>query len=1409
MKKRFYTKTLAVLSFLICTSSLYSQISSDSLNPTAIVIDSNCSSTSINTFKSNEPQGYIKFITTTGYLNINVDNDTSVYDVPIKHIKLYHQTQAGLQLELDHDYSVEYLDEIELYGLSIGDEYLIVLVRDQFKSCQGCEKNNQTFGLCLKAAPPTVYCIGNDPSNPCAMVCNGGFENLDECPECISNIGDAIDFSRPFYHDVLLNAPIPNSPDLFTPASSNCYSTSSCPTVGNNPGCYSGNIISWDNSMGTQTPYGGNNYSGFIAYSSSALNSPERIHGRMKEPMVAGETYYVRFYVSLADYSEYAIEDVGLHFFTGYHPANYPNQDLTSYNGQLYHSFTSSNGLSPVVPAVVNVSGAIVDTQGWVEISGTYVAQGGEDQYIITNYNDRYDSDAIYLGDNSICDEFAYYYVDGIAVSKQPFDIDVELVDCSQNGFTLTAESGFDTYIWSTGETTQSIVVNPLSIQNYTVNGTINGLDCGVMGEITVKPMVNPQGDIVGPEYTCDGHFFTSSNYNSDNIYTWSVSGNATGFPSSNGSYAVNFLDPNSDYTVSLNVINPQGCEFNYTFEVEACCEVLPADYGFTAIDPDFDTDYSNPTLISSIISASGSSVYTSPNDAILINNDLIIDQDFTFNNCPYIFVIADAKIIVEPGITLSLGFNTTIRPKCDVPWEGITVTDPTAQVYINRATLIGANKAIYSNNGGQYNIITSDFYNNDIAVHMENTISSSSNNISGTTIGTNVSEPDVFGARPSYGVLINEVVNLTIGTNNLFFDMDYGVHITNANVVCNKNTFEDITTSNTAGTTDGIAIFAQTKKGFPGYLLTAGTQNNTKNKITNCHVGIMTQSKMSLLARYNRMSAINFAGVITRKTDGTTITLERNNIKLANGFTVGIYLWGITNVNANIFANRVNLTALNAQSATVAGIAISQVSFSSSNNVIVESNLVRQCGYGIYNNNVPNTIIKKNTVQYFDYNNVTSNFYGIYVAGGAFTEIENNNVSRIVGQPSNSDPDLNLVGIHAENSPEVLIINNTVNKFGKGIQAKGNNSSSGMYCNKLNRTYNGVFLDNASTGDQGGLDNGIVYDQDNRWFQNISANKINGIGANMNNTWYYRNGNQYNIGVGNFNPVANIVPVLINSASYCPTKPIVIGPKSQRRGKLFDKIVYDQKNYTSYDSTLKFLDDTYAMLAFDYDSTWLTVGDTSDASYQSYFTTKGAGNFGKICGVTRAFENEDYTALTNENSGLNTAICNNSLGLKDVNSIYVSTWANEDFEYDAIQQMRLEELACSDALDNGPAVYAARTLLGWHFQCANNYQKSAETDNSNEKPIQTEAIVLKEGVEFTIYPNPSAGEVYLSYDLGSNKNATLKVYDLSGKLVHSELLNSEVFLIQLPNGLLNSGVYLYHVENGKEMLGTGKFIIN
>jgi hypothetical protein len=226
-------------------------------------------------------------------------------------------------------------------------------------------------------------------------------------------------------------------------------------------------------------------------------------------------------------------------------------------------------------------------------------------------------------------------------------------------------------------------------------------------------------------------------------------------------------------------------------------------------------------------------------------------------------------------------------------------------------------------------------------------------------------------------------------------------------------------------------------------------------------------------------------------------------------------------------------------------------------------------------------------------------------------------------------------------------------------------------------------------------------------------------------------------------------------------------------------------------------------MTRFDLDSSWLNVGDSLDVDYQNYFNANGAGCMGSVCGTARAYESLDYTALATANATFSTADPLTS-NIKDVNNIFLDTWAQGIFKFDAAQEFRLQELACSDALIDGSAVYSARSLLGWYYQC--NSGAKGGTYIPSEEPEN--AIVLNEMITISMFPNPSSGLVQLDYDLGEAEFTIIQVFDLSGKLVHSEIIQDSFGTMELDLTSLSTGVYIYKVLDRTELLGSGKLVV-
>ncbi len=76
-------------------------------------------------------------------------------------------------------------------------------------------------------------------------------------------------------------------------------------------------------------------------------------------------------------------------------------------------------------------------------------------------------------------------------------------------------------------------------------------------------------------------------------------------------------------------------------------------------------------------------------------------------------------------------------------------------------------------------------------------------------------------------------------------------------------------------------------------------------------------------------------------------------------------------------------------------------------------------------------------------------------------------------------------------------------------------------------------------------------------------------------------------------------------------------------------------------------------------------------------------------------------------------------------------------------------------------------------------------------------------------YPNPATSEVSMQCNGTNGKLATMLVYDASGKLVYSEVVESGQMLITIPTSTWVSGIYLCSLRTTEEELGQQKFIID
>jgi gliding motility-associated-like protein len=201
---------------------------------------------------------------------------------------------------------------------------------------------------------------------------NYSFEQFDSCTNYTDNLPIALFWQRSNI----------SSPDYFNP-------------------CNTGLVSVPANKVGYQYAEDGDAYAGF-GFAADLYPTREGITGKFSEQLKANQNYCFGFYLSVADSSEYVVDNIGV----------YLSSDTIIYTDYAFNNF-------PLTPQVnIDLSG-FSDTSGWRYFEGNYIANGTEEYFIITNFQTNPTWTKI---NDSINKPFqiVYYYIDNVSIIECP-----------------------------------------------------------------------------------------------------------------------------------------------------------------------------------------------------------------------------------------------------------------------------------------------------------------------------------------------------------------------------------------------------------------------------------------------------------------------------------------------------------------------------------------------------------------------------------------------------------------------------------------------------------------------------------------------------------------------------------------------------------------------------------------------------------------------------------------------------------------------------------------------------------------------------------------------------------------------------------------------------------------------------
>ena len=158
-----------------------------------------------------------------------------------------------------------------------------------------------------------------------------------------------------------------------------------------------------ENAYGEQEPKDGKNYAGILIYSNREAEPRSFLSAKLKYPMLAGEHYCVRYYISFADLSKYASNNISCYIS---HDSIGSESDLI-----LNHQ-----------PQVEHSTNRIFEKQwDWEAICRIYVADGGEKFITFGNFKPQTETRVISVkrppGVTVSQIRDGYYFIDHISIT--------------------------------------------------------------------------------------------------------------------------------------------------------------------------------------------------------------------------------------------------------------------------------------------------------------------------------------------------------------------------------------------------------------------------------------------------------------------------------------------------------------------------------------------------------------------------------------------------------------------------------------------------------------------------------------------------------------------------------------------------------------------------------------------------------------------------------------------------------------------------------------------------------------------------------------------------------------------------------------------------------------------------------
>lgn len=210
-----------------------------------------------------------------------------------------------------------------------------------------------------------------------------------------------------------------------------------------------------------------------------------------------------------------------------------------------------------------------------------------------------------------------------------------------------------------------------------------------------------------------------------------------------------------------------------------------------------------------------------------------------------------------------------------------------------------------------------------------------------------------------------------------------------------------------------------------------------------------------------------------------------------------------------------------------------------------------------------------------------------------------------------------------------------------------------------------------------------------------------------------------------------------------------------------------------------------------------LYMGTPDDNLYQQFYAEMHYSEAEQVIKMREAMYKEDLAVAIEklENFAGEDQVNENR---REVNRIYINTWAQNQYQFTPEQEDALNQLAYLTPYSGGDAVYTARVLL------------NIDPDDVGLDFVKPKAPQPKASNEITakVFPNPTKDKLTIQFTDVIEADALICIYNNMGSLVYNDYIskgNSEKIL---DVSKLKSGLYFYNVSIYTIKVTSGKITI-